>query len=354
MILSQLAKYLIKVRNEASLTEHRDPNATLQASIHSFDHSRIHSLRRSKKQLYYLVFLLLLLSACEERFQPDLSNTPSQLVIEGHIEVAENPLPPYVILTRTVPFFSTISANTIEKLFVHNALVQVSDGVQTISLEEVCWENLPDELRTLVIETLPEIEDININYCVYTDLSFSFLGEVGKTYSLYVETGEEVATANTTISTHAPLDSIYFVTAPGGFGDSLLEMRVKLSDPLLSQEYYRYFTSTNNGLFYAGFNSVFNDKLFEGQTVEFPLSKGEPRFREDDAEVFGLFYPGDEVTLRWTNIDEPHYDFWNTLEFNKVNQGPFGSYTQIQSNIEGGLGIWGGYAASHYRVVAER
>ncbi|MBK8777276.1 MAG: hypothetical protein IPO25_07635 [Saprospiraceae bacterium] len=32
--------------------------------------------------------------------------------------------------------------------------------------------------------------------------------------------------------------------------------------------------------------------------------------------------------------------FWNTLEFNKGSQGPFSSYTTINSNIIGGLGIW--------------
>ncbi|MEL6924369.1 MAG: DUF4249 family protein [Bacteroidota bacterium] len=53
------------------------------------------------------------------------------------------------------------------------------------------------------------------------------------------------------------------------------------------------------------------------------------------------------------NIDAAHFDFWSTLEFNAVNQGPFSAYTRIASNVEGGLGIWGGYSVSFYTVVVE-
>jgi hypothetical protein len=303
----------------------------------------------------FVVITILMLSACEERFQPDITTTDPVLVVEGHIEVAnENPLPPYVILTRTLPFYEEITTQDISELFVHNAFVQVSDGSESIVLEEVCWEDLPEEFRELAIETLPDLNDVNVNYCIYTDLSFSFMGEIGKTYSLLVETDKEVVTATTTIPNFVPLDSMYFVAAPGGFGDSLLEMRIVFTDPELEDNYYRYATSTNQEPFYPGFNSVFNDLLFSGQPVDFPLAKGEAPFREEGGVgIFGLFRSGEEVVLRWLTIDAAHYKFWDTLEFNKVNQGPFGSYTQVKSNVEGAVGIWGGYTSGFYEGVAE-
>ena len=36
-----------------------------------------------------------------------------------------------------------------------------------------------------------------------------------------------------------------------------------------------------------------------------------------------------------------------------ANQGPFASYTRLQSNIVGGLGIWGGYSVSYYKRAVE-
>jgi hypothetical protein len=298
---------------------------------------------------------ILLLTACQEPYQPEITTTEPLLVVEGHIEVSdeETPLPPYVILTRTIPFYSQITTSQIENLFVHDALVQVSDGNQTVTLEEVCWDDLPQEIKDLVRESLPTFEDPNVNICVYTDLSFSFLAEAGKSYSLYIETDKETATATTTIPDFVPIDSLYFIPAPGGYGDSLLEMHVVFTDPLAENNFYRYFTSTNEAPFYPAFNSVFNDKLFAGQTVDFPLFKGEPPFREEDAGIYGLFRKGDQVIFRWLLIDEAHYKFWDTLEFNKVNQGPFGSYTQVKSNVEGAIGIWGGYRSGFYVGIVE-
>lgn len=302
-----------------------------------------------------LLFLtMLLLSACEERYYPELTTAEPLLVIEGHIEVSEDvPLPPYVILTRTIPFYSEITADQINELFVHDALVQVSDGSETVTLEEVCWEDLPEEFKEIAIATVPTLEDVNLNYCVYTDLTFSFIAEAGKTYDLYVATDNEIATASTTIPEFVPLDSVYFLPAPGALGDSMMEVHIVYTDPLEEDNFYRYATSTNQEPFFPAFNSVFNDNLFRGQTVDFPLSKGEPPYRTEDADVYGLFRPGDQVVFRWMLIDEAHYKFWDTLEFNKVNQGPFGSYTQVKSNVEGGIGIWGGYHSGFYQVEVD-
>ena len=109
----------------------------------------------------------------------------------------------------------------------------------------------------------------------------------------------------------------------------------------------RYFTKTNSEPFFPGyFGSVFSDDLLNGQTVEFPLDKGqnfEPR-GPDDFATYGQFTVGDKVILRWASMDKAHFDFWRTLEVDKLSAGsPFGTPTKIISNIDGGLGIWGGY-----------
>jgi len=151
-----------------------------------------------KRFSLFLFITIFLLSSCEERFLPELTTAEPLLVVEGHIEVAEeNPLPPYVMLTRTLPFYEEITTDEVSELFVHDAHVEVSDGERTVVLEEICWEDLPAEFRELAAETLPELEDVDVNYCVYTDTTFSFMGEVGKTYSLLVETDKEVVTATT-------------------------------------------------------------------------------------------------------------------------------------------------------------
>lgn len=50
-------------------------------------------------------------------------------------------------------------------------------------------------------------------------------------------------------------------------------------------------------------------------------------------------------------MDETHFDFWNTLEFSRNNSGPFSSFNRVSSNVDGALGVWGGYAVGYYEDV---
>jgi hypothetical protein len=98
---------------------------------------------------------------------------------------------------------------------------------------------------------------------------------------------------------------------------------------------------------------VTEDVFFNGKTFEFQLLKAENINEDLDPETFGLYTIGDSIGIKWCNIDKDHFEFWNTLEFSNANQGPFAGYTRIDSNIEGGLGIWGGYSVSFYRLLVD-
>lgn len=302
-----------------------------------------------------LLALAALLAACEKEFVPDTPPGAEQLVVEGYIEAGDRPTPPYVILTRNVPFFTEFKANELSDLFVHDARVQVSDGTQTVDLTELCLAELTPEQRELAATFLGfEADSVGFNFCAYVDLSGRLTGQEGKTYTLLVEAEGRTLRATTTTPLRAELDSLRFLPPPGEPNDTLAQLRCVLADPPGVVNYYRYMTSINGGSFLAGLNSVFEDRLFDGERFEFPLPKSEPRGAEFDPATFGLYRLGDTVTIKWATIDKTHYDFWNTLEFNASNQGPFSSYTRIASNVEGGLGIWGGLTAAYYTRLVDR
>ena len=121
----------------------------------------------------------------------------------------------------------------------------------------------------------------------------------------------------------------------------------------MEKDYYRYFTATNERALSAPFNSIIDDGFFNGLSFEFPLPESEAPSQDFDFDTFGFYNIGDEVQIKWCTVDEAHFNFWNTLEFNRQNQGPFSSYTLIATNIEGGIGIWGGYSVSFYNLVVE-
>ncbi|MBL7830024.1 MAG: DUF4249 family protein, partial [Saprospiraceae bacterium] len=145
----------------------------------------------------------------------------------------------------------------------------------------------------------------------------------------------------------------WFEQPPGEPSDTLRRLLCYISDPAGSDNYYRYFTSVNDGAYSAGRNSVTDDKFFDGLRFKFPLARRNAPDEEFDPVTFGLFRIGEKASIKWVNMDKDHFDYWNTLEFNRSNQGPFSSYTRVKTNINGGLGIWGGYNVNYYNLIVK-
>ncbi len=297
--------------------------------------------------------LLLLLSSCEQEYIPIQPGGGPKYVVEGYIEAGENPLPPYLILTRTLDFYNEIGPDQFTASFVHDAQVTVTDGNTAVQFQEICFSELDPSIRKEVAEQFGfNADSLVIDFCVYIDLSGQLQPEIGGHYDLKITVGSDTITASTTIPRHVPLDSLRFAPPPGVPNDTLAQLKCFISDPAGERNFYRYLTSTNGGPLETSFSSVEEDLFFDGKTFDFqllnPATDGGEGIEPDE---FGLYYVGDTIRIKWCTLDEAHFDFWNTLEFSNANQGPFANYTRLQSNIHGGLGIWGGYSVSYYTKV---
>ncbi|MCH2043551.1 MAG: DUF4249 domain-containing protein [Saprospiraceae bacterium] len=326
-------------------------------------------MNRKLTLLFSTLSILITLVACEQEWEnmPTAFDEP-EIVVEGYIENGPLPIPPYVILTRSSPYLATLDQNALNDLLIHDAEVTVSDGTREVTLTEICLSDLWEidstlkepVLQGLGLGELTEGEE-DLELCVYTDLSIlsgqpSMTGEIGKTYTLNVTVGGQSVTATTKVPDAVPLDSVYYLNHPSfPENDSLVETRLQFQDPVSVENYYRVFTRRNSEMMYPqGFNaSVADDKIVDGQVVEFPVSRGQPITSEFDLETFGYFWRGDTVTVRFATLDQPHFRFWQTYEYNTGSQGPFGSYVRIESNVEGGLGIWGGITYNDYFLFIE-
>jgi len=80
-----------------------------------------------------LFLMLSILTACEKQVDITLSTSAPTLVVNGQIETNQ---PPLVILTTSLGFYNSVDLSTIQNSFVHNALVQLSDGTKTVTLKE--------------------------------------------------------------------------------------------------------------------------------------------------------------------------------------------------------------------------
>lgn len=298
----------------------------------------------------------LLLYSCEEELDIVLPEGEEQLVVEGHIEQGR---PPVLVLTRTVPVFSDLSLEALEQMYVHDAQVTITSAGQTYTLREIASPDFSATLREVVnmqlgIPAAQLLQNLGLKFYVYT--TDELTGEVGQSYRLRISHGGRELTASTTIPHLNPVDSLFTVPHPDPQQDSLRTLYYAYSDPDTVGNSIRYFTKRNSEPFYPGvYNSVFTDELMNGSSISYPLDRGEPKGQaEIDENLYSYFGVGDTVTVRWAAIDLPHYSFWSTLQSEQNSNGsPIGTPNVTNSNIKGGLGIWGGYGVTYHTIIIE-
>jgi len=301
-----------------------------------------------------LAWLGILVAGCEKEFYPPQPPAGDRYVVEGHIEAGERALPAYVILTRTLPFYGQVGPDQLDGVYVHDAEVTVTDGETTAVLTEICLDDLDPAIRDVVAGILGFNPDsLVIGICLYVDLSGQVTGRENGQYDLRIVVEGDTITSTTTIPPMVPLDSVRFEQPPGDPSDTLAQLRCFIADPPGVRNYYRYFGSTNGGPYETGFSSVNEDLFFDGKAFDFNIPNPQTTNADVDPSEFGLYYLGDTISVKWCILDGPHFDFWNTLEFSNANQGPFASYTRLESNVNGALGVWGGYNVRYYDLIVE-
>lgn len=310
----------------------------------------------------FIYICLIVLFGCEKEIQIELPPVEDKLVVEGYIEQDQ---PPYVILTRSVGYFEPTTTSTYEHLFVHDAIITVTDGSTTQTLTELCVSSLPQSAYPLIAQMLGvTVSQLTTsNYCVYTvplaDIIAGtyFKGAVGKTYNLHINSGGDIYTSSTTIPPLIALDTVWF-EAEGA--DTLGFAHGILNDPANQYNAYRWITKRiNKGPdgnpkdpnFVPPFGSAFDDKFFDGKRFEFVAERGFPpngRASEPGEEA-GYFKKGDTIVIKFCTIDEAFYKFLRSYESEAYNNGnPFAAPGKIHTNIVGGaLGAWGGYGVSY-------
>lgn len=305
---------------------------------------------------------LILAVSCTKIIEVDVPDPEAMIVVEGRIE---NDVPPYVILTRNSPYFGGIDLNDLSSYFVNGASIWVSDGTDSIALIEFCVEQFPEEVqRELASQfgyNVGDSADVP-NVCIYsipqliqyylTGDANLYVGKVGKTYTLRIQAeGEELRS----ITTIPGLLSIDLSLRPHDDPkkDSLMTVLVTYDDPDTSGNYLRYFTKRNNDSFRPPLSSsVYDDFVIAGGVLTLPVERGQSR-EDDFGDAYGYFWKGDTVIVKFSAIDKAHYDFWRTVE-NDNGDTPFSAPIKVNGNVEGGLGVWGGYGSVYDTIIIPR
>lgn len=303
-------------------------------------------------KLIFILAAVFLFTACTKEVTLDIEGAEEKIVVQGSIEPG---MPPIVILTHTNPYFGNNNFSSVDEIFIHGAVMTVSNGSYTATLSEICTNDLPDSLLPLIGEMvgLDSASLANVNFCVYSTLDASIYGQVGSSYSLTIDANGKQLSAVTTIPQPVALDSLWFKIEYDDFGF----VWAKLSEPAGTGNAYRWFSKRlgEDGSFLAPWGSAFEDKFIDGESFEFAYNRPDTQYEEyNTVEGENYFQVGDTIVIKFCAIDIPHYQFWRTFETQAVNNGnPFAAPTSIRSNITGGLGIWGGYSPVYDTLIAQ-
>ncbi len=276
------------------------------------------------------------LSACEKEVNFELGLSAEKVVVEGTIESG---LPPYVFLSKSIGFFSSVDFSTLGDAFLHDAVITVSEGNRSFTLKEYSYEN----------------NGVNFYFYSVDTGDFAarnFTGQVGRTYDLSILVNGKTYTATTAIQAVKPLDSIWVEHLPPDKQSpdypDLRQVFGSYTDPDTLGNRIRYATRRNSEGYLPPYYSVYDDAIINGTRIQVQIDAGFNKMDTINRETFGYFYKGDTVTVKWSAIDKGVFEFWRTLEFSYGSTGnPFTTPVAVTSNISGGaLGVWAGYGVS--------
>lgn len=287
---------------------------------------------------YAWLLLLVFIFSCEKKIDFKLKESAPKLVVEATIESGEYP---FVLLTRSLNYFSTITPDQLAGSFVHHAVVDISNGTQTHRLKEY---------------RVPLGNGYALSYYTVdsSNLATAFKGALNTQYNLTILADGITYSAQTKIpALNKRIDSMWWKPAPvSDTSRKDVIVMIKVTDPPGFGDYVRYWTKKNDSTFLPGFSSVFDDLVIDGTTYDLPVEPGIDRNRDQPFRDDRAFKRGDTVTLKLSSIDRATYEFWRTMEYTYSSVGnPFSTPVKVLSNINNGaLGYFGGYA-SQYRTI---
>jgi len=312
--------------------------------------------------IYCLVFFVYSSTSCQKEIKVKLPDAKQKICVDGKIEPG---MPPYVILTHNMPYFGPTDISSLQKMFVHNAVVTVSNGSSTVTLTEFCTQSLPDSLLPIVAAfTGVDTTSLkNFNYCLYTTFNKSVWGSVGKTYNLTVDAEGKHLTSSTSILPPLKLDRVwpkYYKTNKAG--DSLGVVFAHATEPQPEGNCYRWLAMRKgrDQSFIAPPGSATEDKFYNGQSFDFAYNRGiasGSTLPEDNiaSDEYGWFKFKDTVIVKFCSIDRASFNFFRGEDVAISSQGnPFAAPSSVPANVfprEDALGIWCGYGTSLDTVV---
>lgn len=256
-------------------------------------------MRTYYKTSLAILTLAFLVSSCTEIIDIDINASDPEMVVEATIGMDEAAK---VVLTRTIGLDDTNDFSKVE-----NAVVTISDNEGN---SEILTEEMPGVYK-----------------------SKTMLGEVGRTYSLKVESDTKIISSICKIPDYVAIDSLSVINSiyPGGGGPmgnmqsaDFYEINVTYTDPAEQKNYYRVLLFLN-GVPLSG-NNVYADRFTNGNQVTNTLIMYNPEIKN-----------GDKIMIEMECIDKSVFDYFESLGNSAMGPRNSSSPANPYTNLTGGL-----------------
>ena len=278
-----------------------------------------------KREIILFVILGLLISCTGNDGTMDIPYLP-KIVVEGRIE---NGGYASVLLSISAPITGTQDTISLSQYAIRSAKITVSNG----DTSEVLYLRLNQS-------KIPPYEYIGRE----------IIGEVGKTYSLTVESRDNIITASTYIPEPVSLDDIWFRRRSES--DTIGYIGVSFKNT--SADFYQFSTSLysqRNTFTPCLYGNIDSRAHPQNEQLEINLNKGPSIYPENN---FSTYYNvSDTIRVKFSTQPKHAYDFWVSFQDEIINgKNPlYPAFSNLKSNILGGIGIWSGYGTTQRVVI---
>ena len=166
-------------------------------------------------KLAAVLFCITCLFSCEKNINFKIKVIPDVLVVDAVIENNQSPI---VVLSKSFDYFSKITPQSLDTLFVHDADIFISNGILTQKLREYSIDSTGFHTYFYSVDT--------------SNIPASFAGQFNTTYNLKIVVAGKEYTSTTTIpSLTKKIDSLWWKPAPFSTDTSEVIVMVRATDP---------------------------------------------------------------------------------------------------------------------------
>lgn len=298
-----------------------------------------------------VILFLVILASCERDFNIEIKANEPQLVVEAYINNAM-PMYNYVVLSKSKNFYEPGFQN----IPVAGATVSITEG-ELLPDNKYKW----DETTTTQMKeaNLPQLRNTALPGFYFdprlaTDSIHALQGKPGKHYLLEIESEGKKYTAVTALLIPITIDSLssgFHFMDDDEEKDTTIEkarLTVHFKDPDTignTQLYFWQHWGNRNGFGWGALGTnrytPGTDDLVNGQYINLTHSYG--------------FVLGDTVLYFMANVDRKVYNFWDSFNKARSNNGPFSTPVSLLNTIAGEnvTGCFSGFSISSKEIIVK-